>query len=232
MKFVEGSERDINYNDISITENTRCSYPLTYIDNAKIPAIGGHPNNVIFLTCDCFGVLPPVSRLTSEQAMYHFIAGYTAKVAGTEVGIKDPIPSFSACFGEAFMPLHPYKYAKLLAEKIKKHNTTVWLVNSGWSGGIAPSVPRMSLKITRALVTAITNGSLAKQNFEKFKVFNFDIPTSCPGVADTKGLNPENAWADKKAYGETLTKLAGMFKKNMERYAEQCGAEVIKAGPE
>lgn len=127
--------RDINYDDISITENTRVSYPLEFIEGAKIPAVGGHPKNILFLTCDAFGVLPPVSKLTPEQAMYHFISGYTAKVAGTEVGVKDPEPTFSACFGQAFLPLHPSVYAELLAKKVKEHGTHVWLVNTGWSGG-------------------------------------------------------------------------------------------------
>lgn len=138
VKFKPGPDREVNYDDISITENTRCSYPLNYIPGAKIPAMAGHPKNLIFLTCDAYGVLPPVSRLTPEQTMYQFITGYTAKVAGTEVGIKEPVPSFSSCFGEPFIPLHPYKYAKLMADKIKKHGTKCWLVNSGWSGGSYP----------------------------------------------------------------------------------------------
>jgi phosphoenolpyruvate carboxykinase (ATP) len=138
IKFTDNNERTVNYDDISITENTRVSYPLDFIPGAKIPAVGGHPKNIIFLTCDAYGVLPPVARLTPEQTMYQFISGYTAKVAGTEVGIKEPVPSFSTCFGEPFMPLHPYRYAKMLADKMKKHNTKVWLVNSGWSAGAYP----------------------------------------------------------------------------------------------
>jgi phosphoenolpyruvate carboxykinase (ATP) len=138
IKCHNMGDRIVNYNDISLTENTRASYPLEFIPGSKIPAIGGHPKNIVFLTCDAYGILPPVAKLTPEQTMYQFITGYTAKVAGTEVGIKEPVPSFSTCFGEPFMPLHPYKYAKLLAEKVKKHNTDVWLVNTGWSGGAYP----------------------------------------------------------------------------------------------
>jgi phosphoenolpyruvate carboxykinase (ATP) len=167
VKFFDDNERDVNYDDVSITENTRVSYPLNYIPNAKIPATSTHPKNVIFLTCDAYGVLPPVSKLNPEQAMYQFITGYTAKVAGTEVGIKEPVPSFSACFGEAFFPLHPYKYAKLLSQKVQKHGAHVWLVNTGWSGGAHPKGKRMSLKITRAIIDAINSGELSKAKYKK-----------------------------------------------------------------
>lgn len=166
IKFFDENERVVNYDDISITENTRASYPLQYIPGAKIPAIGTHPKNIIFLTCDAYGVLPPVAKLTPEQSMYQFITGYTAKVAGTEMGIKEPVPSFSACFGEAFIPLHPYKYAKLLAEKIKKFGTNVWFVNTGWSGGAYPKGKRMSLKITRAIIDAIHSGELENAEYK------------------------------------------------------------------
>jgi len=165
IKFFPDT-RTINYDDISITENTRVSYPLDYIPGAKIPALGSHPKNIIFLTCDAYGVLPPVAKLTPEQTMYQFMSGYTAKVAGTEVGIKEPVPTFSACFGEAFIPLHPYKYAKLLSEKIKKHNTNVWFVNTGWTGGAYPKGKRMSLKITRAIIDAIHSGELARAEYK------------------------------------------------------------------
>lgn len=149
IRYLPDQPRTINYDDISLTENTRVCYPLESIPGAKIPAIGGHPKNIIFLTCDANGVLPPVSKLTSEQAMYHFISGYTAKVAGTEMGVTDPVATFSACFGEAFLPLHPFKYAKLLAEKVQKHDAHVWLINTGWSGGKYGVGKRMSLKVTR-----------------------------------------------------------------------------------
>ena len=167
IRFYDFNERSINYDDVSITENTRASYPLEHIAGAKIPAIGTHPSNIIFLTCDAYGILPPVAKLTPDQAMYHFITGYTAKVAGTEVGIKEPVPSFSACFGEAFIPLHPYKYAELLAKKMQKYGTDVWLVNSGWSGGSYPEGARMDLKITRALIDAIHTGELTGTEMEK-----------------------------------------------------------------
>lgn len=167
VKFIDDNERNVNYDDISITENTRVSYPLNFIPGAKIPAISAHPKNVIFLTCDAYGVLPPVSKLSPEQSMYQFITGYTAKVAGTEVGIKEPVPSFSACFGEAFFPLHPYKYAKLLMKRIKEYGTNVWLVNTGWTGGAHPKGKRMSLKITRAIIDAIHSGDLAKEKYKK-----------------------------------------------------------------
>lgn len=166
IKFFNTNDRVINYDDISITENTRASYPLEFIPGAKIPAIGDHPKNIIFLTCDAYGVLPPVAKLTPEQAMYQFITGYTAKVAGTEVGIKEPVPFFSACFGEAFIPLHPYKYAKLLAEKIQKHKTDVWFVNTGWTGGAYPKGKRMSLKVTRAIIDAIHSGELRNAEYK------------------------------------------------------------------
>lgn len=166
VKFHDFNERSVNYDDISITENTRASYPLEFIPGAKFPAIGTHPKNVIFLTCDAYGVLPPVAKLTPEQSMYQFMSGYTAKVAGTEIGIKEPVPSFSACFGEAFIPLHPYKYAKLLAQKTQEHKTDVWLVNTGWSGGAYPKGKRMSLKITRAIIDAIHSGELNKAKYK------------------------------------------------------------------
>lgn len=155
IKYYEDRPRTINYDDVSITENTRCCYPLEHIEGVKIPAVGSHPKNIIFLTCDANGVLPPVSKLDFNQAMYHFISGYTAKVAGTEVGITDPVATFSACFGEAFLPLHPYTYAKLLAEKVKKYGSNVWLVNTGWSGGKYGMGKRMSLKVTRTIIDRI-----------------------------------------------------------------------------
>jgi len=160
VRYNPDEPRTANYDDVSITENTRVCYPLEHIPGAKIPALGGHPKNIIFLTCDANGVLPPVAKLTSEQTMYHFISGYTAKVAGTEVGITDPVPSFSACFGEAFLPLHPYTYAKMLAELTSKHSANVWLINTGWSGGKYGVGKRMSLKITRRILDAIHDGEL------------------------------------------------------------------------
>lgn len=166
IKYLPDHPRTVNYDDVSITENTRVCYPLESIPGSKIPAIGGHPKNIIFLTCDANGVLPPVSKLTKEQIMYHFISGYTAKVAGTEMGITDPVATFSACFGEAFLPLHPFTYAKMLADKVEKHQANVWLMNTGWSGGKYGVGKRMSLKITRAILDSIHDGTLAKQEFQ------------------------------------------------------------------
>jgi len=166
IMFLKDKPRDIDYHDVSLTENTRVCYPLEHIENVKIPAIGGHPKNIIFLTCDANGVLPPVAKLTPEQIMYHFISGYTAKVAGTEMGIVDPVPSFSACFGEAFLPRHPFTYAKMLAEKCKKHDAHVWLMNTGWTGGKYGVGHRMSLKATRDILDKIHDGSLEKCEYQ------------------------------------------------------------------
>jgi len=221
---------EVDYNDVSITQNTRCSYPIEYIDNAKIPCVGGHPKNVIFLTCDAFGVLPPVSKLTPAQAMYQFISGYTAKVAGTEMGVTEPEPNFSACYGAAFLSLHPTVYAELLAEKIQKHDATVWLVNTGWTGGAYGVGHRFSLKHTRAIIDAILDGSLAGATYERDDVFGLAIPDRVPAVP-SEMLNPRSAWADKDAYDATARKLAGMFVKNFEKFADQASDEILGAAP-
>jgi len=173
IKYISDEQpRTINFDDISLTENTRVCYPLEHIEGVKIPAVGGHPKNIIFLTCDANGVLPPVSKLTFDQAMYHFVSGYTAKVAGTEVGVTEPTSTFSACFGEAFLPKHPYLYAKMLAEKVEKYNAHVWLVNTGWSGGKYGIGKRMSLKVTRSILDAIHSGELEKAEYETIPGFN------------------------------------------------------------
>jgi phosphoenolpyruvate carboxykinase (ATP) len=229
IKYLEDKPRSIDYHNTDITENTRCCYPLEHIDGAKIPAMGGHPKNIIFLTCDANGVLPPVSKLTFDQAMYHFISGYTAKVAGTEMGIVEPVPSFSACFGEAFLPRHPYLYAKMLAEKVQKHGSNVWLVNTGWSGGKYGEGSRMSLKITRQIIDDIHSGELSKVEYERVPGFGLHIPKSCTGV-DAKILNPVNTWADKAAFNAESKKLASAFAKNMQKYADQTPKEVIANG--
>lgn len=226
--FYEGT-RDINYSDVSRTQNTRCCYPLEYIPGAKIPAVGGHPKNIIFLTCDANGVLPPVSKLNKEQIMYHFISGYTAKVAGTEMGIKDPEPSFSACFGEAFLPLHPFTYAKMLAEMVEKHGAHCWLMNTGWSGGKFGIGKRMSLKNTRRILDAIHDGTLEKQQFHKMKGFNLEVPKSCPDI-DSDILMPENTWDDKAAYNKSLKTLASQFIKNFENYQDGTPQDVVQKG--
>ena len=180
----DSQSRRVDYTDSSVTENTRASYPIEYIENSLVPCLGGHPDNILFLTCDAFGVLPPVSRLTSEQTMYHFISGYTAKVAGTEVGVTEPEATFSACFGAAFMVWHPSKYAELLAERIKQHGTTVWLVNTGWSGGGFETGQRMSLKYSRAIVDAIIDGSLLNAPTLKDPVFGLEMIKECPAVTN------------------------------------------------
>jgi phosphoenolpyruvate carboxykinase (ATP) len=223
-------DREIDFADSSITENTRGAYPLEFIGNAKIPAVAGHPTDVIFLTCDAYGVLPPVSRLTPEQAMYYFISGYTAKVAGTEVGVTEPQATFSPCFGGAFLVWHPAKYAELLAEKLRKHGANVWLVNTGWSGGGYGTGQRMKLGYTRAIIDAIHSGELANAPTTADPVFGLRVVTACPNVpADT--LVPRNTWADKAAYDAAARKLAGQFRKNFGQYADTAGPHVADAGP-
>jgi len=222
--------RLVDYTDASLTENTRASYPIEHIDGAKIPCVGSHPSNIILLTCDAFGVLPPVSRLTPEQAMYHFISGYTAKVAGTEVGVTEPEATFSACFGAAFLVWHPTKYAELLAELMKKHGSRAWLVNSGWAGGAFGVGSRMSIKYTRSIVDAIHTGELADAPTVEDPVFGLHIPTVCPGVP-SKDLIPRNTWADKDSYDATAKKLADLFRRNFAKYEDLASAEIIGAGP-
>jgi ATP-dependent phosphoenolpyruvate carboxykinase len=219
-----------DYFDISKTQNGRVSYPIFHIDNYHKPQMAGHPNNIIFLTCDAFGVLPPVSKLSSGQAMYHFISGYTAKVAGTERGITEPTPNFSACFGAAFLTLHPTRYADLLALKMQKHNTNAWLVNTGWSGGSYGIGERMSIKTTRACIDSILDGTAAKADFQTDKTFGFDVPLSLPNVDDHL-LNPRNAWTDKEKYDATARKLGLMFVKNFEQFSGMGSTDYTKFGP-
>jgi phosphoenolpyruvate carboxykinase (ATP) len=221
---------EVDYSDDSLTENTRCAYPVEYIQNAKTPGVGGHPSNILFLSCDAFGVLPPVSMLTPEQAMYHFISGYTAKTAGTEMGITEPEATFSACFGAAFMVWHPSKYASLLAEKMKKHNATLWLVNTGWSGGSYGKGKRISLAHTRGIINAIHNGSLAKAEMSEHPVFGFRVPKTCENIP-RELLNPRDTWKDKAAYDLTAKKLAELFQSNFRKYAEGSSPEICNAGP-
>lgn len=229
IKYFPDQPRVVNFDDISITENTRVTYPLEFIPGAKLPAVGGHPKNIIFLTCDANGILPPISKLTKEQIMYHFISGYTAKVAGTEVGITEPQATFSACFGEAFLPLHPYKYASMLAEMVEKYNTNVWLMNTGWSGGTYGVGKRMSLKISRGILDEIHNGDLDKAEYETMPVFNLRVPKACPGI-ESSILMPVNTWKDKASYNEHAKKLASQFVKNFEKYASGTPKEVIQKG--
>jgi phosphoenolpyruvate carboxykinase (ATP) len=224
-------DRRIDFSDGSITENTRGAYPLDYVRNARLPAVAGHPTDVIFLTADAFGVLPPVSRLTPEQAMYYFISGYTAKVAGTEVGVKEPEATFSACFGAAFLVWHPAKYADMLAEKLRKHKANVWLVNTGWSGGAYGTGHRIKLPHTRAIIDAIHSGELASAPIATDPVFGLQMITACPNVPSDI-LVPRETWADKSAYDAAARKLAGLFRKNFEAYADIAGPEVAAAGPQ
>jgi phosphoenolpyruvate carboxykinase (ATP) len=227
---VNAETNEVDYDDISITENTRASYPIEFINQAKIPCLGGHPENIIFLTCDAFGVLPPVSKLNSAQAMYHFISGYTAKIAGTEMGITEPTATFSACFGAAFLVWHPAKYAELLSEKIGKHNTNIWLVNTGWIGGSYGVGERIKLKYTRAIIDAIHSGELKNATFIEDKCFGFQIPTTCSNVPSTI-LSPSNHWESIEDYQVASKNISQLFKKNFEKYVDGCTREVINAGP-
>jgi phosphoenolpyruvate carboxykinase (ATP) len=230
IKFFPGT-KTVDYKDCSITENTRAAYPIDHIDNAKEPSFGGDPTNIFFLTCDAFGILPPISKLTKGQAMYHFISGYTAKVAGTEVGVTEPQTTFSACFGRVFLPLHPTKYAELLGKKLEEHpNVNVWLINTGWSGGAYGEGHRMSLKYTRAMITAAMNGELNDVEYTANSVFGVHMPTSVPGVPSAI-LNPRDTWSDKEAYDKKAAELAGLFVKNFEKYADQANEEILAAAP-
>jgi ATP-dependent phosphoenolpyruvate carboxykinase len=229
---VYDKNRHVDFDDTSLTENTRLSYPIEYMANAKIPCVGNHPKNIIFLTADAFGVLPPVSKLTPEQAMYHFIAGYTAKVAGTEEGVNEPQATFSACFGEAFLMLHPTQYADMLAEKMQNHKADAWLVNTGWTGGQYGTGERMSLKHTRAIIDAIHSGELADADTTTMPVFNLEVPKQCTGVPD-KVLMPSKAWGDQdEEFNATVRKLADMFKASFKKYEDRASAAVIAAGPQ
>lgn len=210
---INPETREVNLDDDSYTENTRASYPITHIENMARNGKGGHPKNIIMLTCDAFGILPPVARLNLEQAMYYFICGYTAKVAGTEAGIKEPQAAFSPCFGAPFMALPPVTYANLLGEKIKKHSADVWLINTGWSGGPYGTGSRIKLPVTRAIVRGILNGDLKNTPTEKDPIFNFEIPKSCPNVS-SEILFPKNTWSDKARYEAKAKELAKLFEEN------------------
>lgn len=230
-RFFPGTNK-INFEDGSITENTRVSYPLNFISNAVEPSVGNIPKNIFFLTCDAYGVLPPVSKLTAGQAMYQFISGYTAKVAGTETGITEPKPTFSACFGAPFLPLHPSVYAEMLGKKMEKHKVNVWLINTGWSGGAhgTGSGSRIKLSYTRAMIAAALEGKLDKAEYAFDPVFGFAVPQDCEGVP-SEILNPRNTWTDKQAYDERASFLANLFKKNFEKYAAGVTKEIANAGP-
>lgn len=229
VTFFPGTNK-INFEDGSITENTRVSYPLDYISNSLEPSVGNLPKNIFFLTCDAFGVLPPISKLSPGQAMYQFISGYTAKVAGTEAGVTEPKPTFSACFGAPFLPLHPGKYAQMLGDKMKENKVNVWMINTGWTGGPYGVGNRMKLKNTRAIITAALEGKLNTVQFDSDPVFGMAVPKECPGVP-VEVLDPRNTWADKNAYDEKAKYLAGLFIKNFEKYKDGVSAEVKMAAP-
>ena len=229
ISFFPGTNT-IDYSCKAITENTRVSYPIHFISNAIEPSTCGIPSNIFFLTCDASGILPPIAKLTEAQAMYQFISGYTAKVAGTETGITEPKSTFSACFGAPFLPLHPAVYAKMLGEKIKQQHVNVWMVNTGWTGGGYGTGRRIQLSYTRGLIQAALNGELNEVAYETMPVFNFDIPTSCPKIP-SEILNPINTWSDKNNYMEKAKTLASLFIKNFEKYASGCGEEILAAAP-
>ncbi|MEY8098656.1 phosphoenolpyruvate carboxykinase [Falsihalocynthiibacter sp. S25ZX9] len=220
--------KELDFKDDSLTANMRCAYPLHYISNASKSALGGHPKNIIMLTCDAFGVLPPISRLTPAQAMYHFLSGFTSKVAGTERGVTEPEPTFSTCFGAPFMPRRPEIYGNLLREKIAKHGATCWLVNTGWTGGAYGTGSRMPIKATRTLLTAALDGSLEKARFRKDENFGFDVPVSVDGVADIL-LDPRRTWGDSEAYDLQAAKLVSMFSDNFTQYLDYIDDDVRSA---
>ena len=218
-----------DYDDVSLTENTRCAYPINYIDGAVIPGIGTHPRNVIFLTADAFGVLPPISKLNPDQAMYHVLSGYTAKVAGTELGLKEPQPNFSTCFGAPFMPLPPRVYAEMLGRRLQEHNAQCWLVNTGWFGGPAGVSGRMKLQYTRAMVGAAIAGTLKDVQFQVEPSFGLTVPKSCPGVP-SEFLDARGAWKDKAAYDKSAADLATRFARNFEKFPD-APENIRNAGP-
>lgn len=220
----------IDFANTSITPNTRVSYPIHHINNIQTPSIGENPKNIFFLTADAFGVLPPISKLTPGQAAYHFISGYTAKVAGTEAGINEPLPSFSACFGAPFMPLHPTKYAEMLSEKMKENNVNVWLVNTGWTGGPYGVGSRMKLKYTREMISSALEGKLNDVAFEHHPIFGLAMPVSCENVP-SELLNPRSTWSDKEAYDKKAQSLAESFKKNFEKFEKQANEEILSGAP-
>ena len=227
---IDATTRRVDLDDVSLTENTRAAYPISHIPNATRSGRGGHPKNIMFLTADAFGVLPPISKLTPEQAMYHFISGYTAKVAGTERGVTEPEATFSACFGAPFMPLHPSVYAELLGKKIAEHDVNVWLVNTGWTGGPYGIGYRMPIKQTRAMVNAALDGELDGVEIPGGSIFGLHVPVSCPGVP-SEVLLPKNTWSDGAAYDVQAMKLAAMFSENFKKFAEGTPDAIIAAGP-
>jgi phosphoenolpyruvate carboxykinase (ATP) len=220
----------VDFEDTSITQNTRVSYPIGHIDNIQPGSVGKNPKNIFFLTADAFGVLPPISKLTPGQAAYHFISGYTAKVAGTEAGVTEPIPSFSACFGAPFMPLHPTRYGEMLSKKMKDAGVNVWLINTGWTGGPYGTGSRMKLKFTRAMITAALEGQLSDVKYRTDEIFNLAIPTTCPNVP-SEILNPRETWDDKNAYDIKAKALSKSFRDNFKKFESYADKEILKGAP-
>lgn len=221
--------REVDFSNIEKTENTRVAYPINYIDNAILPSIASVPKNIFFLSADAFGVLPPISKLSIEQAMYYFINGYTAKVAGTETGVTEPQLTFSACFGKAFLPLHPAKYAALLGKKLKDHQVSVWLINTGWTGGAYGTGKRMSLKYTRAMITAALNGTLGHVEYQEHEIFNLQMPKTCPNVPD-EILNPVKTWQNASEYEAKARELAAAFSENFKQFENGENEEIVPKG--
>ncbi len=224
------AEGKVDFTDSSITQNTRVSYPIDFIDNIQIPSIGYNPKHIFFLTADAFGVLPPISRLNSNQAAYHFISGYTAKVAGTELGVDEPVPNFSACFGAPFMPLHPTKYAEMLSKKMQDSQVSVWLINTGWTGGPYGTGSRMKLKYTRAMINAVLEHQLDNVAYQIHSIFNLEMPLNCPGVPSDI-LNPKNTWDDSEAYDSKARYLAKIFKENFQQFESFASPAILSGGP-
>lgn len=224
--------REVNYDDCTLTENTRCAYPIEHISNAKIPCVARkHPTNIILLTCDARGVLPPISKLDGAQTMFHFISGYTSKMAGTEDGVTEPQATFSSCFAQPFLALHPMKYATMLADKISHHKAHAWLLNTGWVGaGATTGGKRCPLKYTRAILDAIHSGELAKAEYETYEIFNLSVPRSCSGVPNEM-LNPKTSWNGTADFDEEVKKLGGLFVENFKKYSDEATEEVMNAGP-
>ncbi len=227
---VNLSTRLLDFDDDALTENTRAAYPLTFIGDSVRPAVGGHPANVFFLTCDSFGVLPPISRLTPDQARYHFISGYTAKIAGTEADVQEPSATFSTCFGAPFLPRHPTVYSRMLGERLARHGARTWLVNTGWTGGPHGIGKRISIKDTRAIIAAALSGALDAVPFRQCPLFGVAVPTECPGVPRSI-LWPRDTWADQAAYDRSLRHLAELFTGNFRQFAASAMPGTVAAGP-
>jgi phosphoenolpyruvate carboxykinase (ATP) len=227
---LDRDTRRPDFDDDHFTENTRAAYPLEFIDNAELSRRGGHPRNILFLTCDAFGVLPPLSRLTPEQALFHFLSGYTAKVAGTEAGVVDPEPSFSTCFAAPFLPLHPARYAELLHQRLREHGSQVWLVNTGWTGGPFGIGQRIKLGFTRAMVRAVFSGALQGASFAPDPVFGLPVAQSCPGVP-SQLLQARDTWPDPGQYDAAARRLAAQFHANFKKYSADVAEAVGQAGP-